>query len=509
MEVAVIRTAFYNVRTVSYRDYIPTPAVRGGGLANLDDQYLLMTGDGYLYLIGWQQDDRLNVRSLPYRIPVNGDEFAKDTTGGTWRTPKKGDALSGLGEDAGSTVIAWWFRAVDVLTQERGANLRVFATHYFWKRDARCWVERVSMMEADKQSFLQGVATAQWRTVFESTPCLPIEGEGRRNGTPFAGHFGGGRMVLRDPDSLLLTVGDFGFNGLSSKQMFSQDRAASYGKIILLHLQSGTSEIYTSGNRNPQGLYMEPAGRIWDTEHGPQGGDELNLIKQNANYGWPIVTYGVDYGTFKWPLNPKQGDHEGFEAPYYAWLPSIGVSSLIGVERDLFPIWKGDLLVTSLVGKTIYRTRIRNDRVVYTEPIVIDKRIRDIAEGVDGQIVLWEDDDNSIVSMRPSFGSSGETAFATYCSGCHKIGDGTSHRIGPDLWGVVGRKLASADGYADYSAALRAAGGMWSEERLKKFIANPQAAVPGTAMEFDGVADEDSRTKIVQYLKGAQKVASR
>jgi cytochrome c2 len=251
-------------------------------------------------------------------------------------------------------------------------------------------------------------------------------------------------------------------------------------------------------------MYIDPQGNIWETEHGPQGGDELNLLRQNLNYGWPIVTYGTDYGTFAWPLNPKQGDHEGFEAPFFAWVPSLGVSNLIGVEKDLFPVWKGDLLVSSLGYKRIYRLRIRNNRVEYEEPIEIGMRIRDIVEGSDGRIVLWADDDDAIISIRPMTGEGGEVAFATNCSGCHKVSDGTSHRIGPDLWGVLGRKPGSAPGFADYSGAMKARGGVWTAEQLDQFIKNPQAAVPGTAMEFSGVSDDATRAKIIDFLKQAK-----
>jgi len=283
--------------------------------------------------------------------------------------------------------------------------------------------------------------------------------------------------------------------------MLSQDMTASYGKSILIHIKDRRSEIFTSGIRNPQGMYIDPKGNIWETEHGPQGGDELNLLKQGLNYGWPIVTYGTDYGTFAWPLNPKQGDHEGFEAPFFSWVPSLGVSNLVGVEKDLFPVWKGDLLVSSLNYRRLFRLRIRNDRVVYEEPIEIGMRIRDIAEGSDGRVVLWADDDDAIISLRPLTGNSGEASFGTSCSGCHKVENGTSHRIGPDLWGIMGRKPGSAPGFVDYSGAMRARGGVWTEEKLDEFIKNPQAAVPGTAMEFAGVADAATRARIIDYLK--------
>ena len=507
---SIIQTGFYNLRALTYQDHIPMPAVRGGGIAKIGDQFLLATGDGHMYVFGWGKgSDAMDVRSLPYRIPANGDEFAADNTQGPWHTPLATDELKFAGEDAGSTVIAWWFRVTGILAQENGERLRVFAAHNYWKRAEKCWVERVSLMEGTRDEFLQGAASLNWRTLYETAPCLPIKGEGARRGTPFCGHFSGGRLVMLDADTVLLSVGDFGFNGVASKRLLSQDMSAGYGKTIAIHVTSGAAEIFSLGNRNPQGLYRDPNGVIWDTEHGPRGGDELNIIKRGANYGWPIVTYGTDYGTFTWPLNPKQGEHDGFEAPFYAWLPSIGVSDLIGVEKDLFPVWHGDLLVTSLVGKSIFRLRIRDNRVAYAEPIVIDKRIRDISEGADGRIVLWADDDNAIISLMPAVGSSGEVLFAANCGGCHKLGDGTSHRIGPDLWGVVGRKPASAGGYHDYSAALHARGGSWTEQGISDFIKDPQSAVPGTAMEYPGLADADSRSKIIDYIKHAEKIVSR
>ena len=498
---SIIHTAFYNLKTEFYGRYIPEPAVRGGGLARIDDQFLLATGDGFLYTFNWDPGDTLHVRTLPFRIPLNGDEFAKDTTGGPWQKPNDNDALSLAGEDAGTQVIAWWFRVAGLYVQQLDDQIRIFTSHYYWKHDQGCWVERVSLLQGAKARFLAGDRSLQWETLFETQPCLPIKGPGRRNGTPFTGHFGGGRMAMRDADTLVLGVGDFGFNGVASPRMVSQDMTASYGKSILIHIKDRRSEIFTSGVRNPQGMYIDPKGNIWETEHGPQGGDELNLLKEGLNYGWPIVTYGTDYGTFAWPLNPKQGDHLGFEAPFFSWVPSIGISNLIGVERDLFPVWQGDLLVSSLNYQRIFRLRIRNDRVVYEEPIEIGMRIRDITEGSDGRVVLWADDDDAIISMRPLTGNGGEASFATSCSGCHKIENGTSHRIGPDLWGVLGRKPGSAPGFVDYSGAMRAQGGVWTEEKLDKLIKDPQAAVPGTAMEFAGVADAATRAKIIDYLK--------
>ena len=509
-ETSVIKTAFYNLHDVTYKNYIPEPAVRGGGMAKVGNRILLGTGDGYLYLLDWSGgQDALKVQKLPYRVPLNGDEFAADTTGKPWHKPLASDQKSYIGEDAGDEVITWWFRVAGILVQNLGDNVRVYASHYFWKHDQSCWVERVSMMEGARAAFLSGDSHLSWRTLYDTQPCLPIKGEGSRRGTPFAGHFGGGRMALIDSQTIMLSVGDFGFNGVASSRMLSQDPSAAYGKAVLIHVNDGHSEIYSSGLRNPEGLYVDPHGAIFETEQGPQGGDELNLLKQGSNYGWPIVTYGTDYGAFKWPLDPQPGEHNGFEPPLFAWLPDIGISDLTGVQKNLFPVWNGDLLIGSLAAQHLLRVRIRNQRVAYVESVAIDMRIRDVVEAEDGRIVLWADDDNAIVSLQPAFGSSGEILFSTNCSGCHKIGDGTSHRIGPDLWGVIGRKIATASGYGDYSAALRGLGGKWNEQRLDAFIKNPRAVAPGTAMEFDGVADAETRAKIIDYIKHADKVISR
>src|SRR5690606_36143508 len=136
----------------------------------------------------------------------------------------------------------------------------------------------------------------------------------------------GGRMASLGADTLLLTLGEHQFDGVRTPVAFAQDTAVSYGKTYLIDLRTGTVERFTMGHRNPQGLYIDPSGTVWSTEHGPRGGDELNRLVRGGNYGWPIVTYGVNYGATAWPMNPRQGTHEGYDRPVYAWVPSIAVS---------------------------------------------------------------------------------------------------------------------------------------------------------------------------------------
>jgi cytochrome c2 len=309
----------------------------------------------------------------------------------------------------------------------------------------------------------------------------------------------GGRLAFVDEQHLMLTVGDHGFAGLDTHQRFAQDPNVSYGKTQLIALDGSPAQTFSMGHRNPQGLYVDPSGTIWETEHGPQGGDELNRIVRNANYGWPLVTYGTNYGSLVWPLSRTQGDHAGYEQPVYAWLPSIGVSNLVGVESNLFPVWHGDLLVSSLASQSLWRMRLHDGHVILSERIETPRRIRDVLEAPDGRILLWTDEATLDV-LEPASGTSRELAFADLCSGCHKTENGTSHGLGPDLWGVLNRSIASASGYTEYSAALRRHSGRWTQGELDKFLTAPQAYAPGTTMTFPGIADADTRAAVISHL---------
>jgi cytochrome c2 len=495
-----ISTSFYTVRAVTYKDAIPPTEVRGGGIALIGDQYLLATGDGRLYLFGWRQpSDSFSVRHLPYNVPLNSAEFAADANPHGY-----GAVPNSAAADQVQGVQTWQFRVADVFVQEQGERIRVFASHHYWKRAQQCFVVRVSSMAGTRAAFIAGDPALHWQTIFESTPCIPIRGEHSiRENNPFAGMEVGGRVLPLDDRTLLVTLGDHDFAGLASKEIFSQDPHASYGKTILIHLDDLSSEIYSMGHRNPQGLYVTAEGTVWSTEHGPQGGDELNLIVHGANYGWPLVTYGTDYGSATWPLNHHQGRHDGYQQPIYAWVPSIGVSNLIRIEQDRFPVWKGDLMVASLHAHTLFRIRLLDQRVVFAEPIEIGERIRDIREGLDGRLVLWTDT-SRIISLTPAEGTDGAVLFATSCGGCHKVLNGLEHSYGPDLAGIVGRRVASAPGFEAYSPALKASHGKWTKERLDAWLSDPQTVAPGTTMTFRGIPDRAQRAAIIDYLEGTK-----
>ncbi|GJD48586.1 hypothetical protein OPKNFCMD_1309 [Methylobacterium crusticola] len=498
---ALIKTEYYNLDVDIYAGVFPRSVIRGGALARIGDRYLLLTADGDLHAFAWDPGtEHLKVTPLPYRVPINGEAFAA-AAGRPWAEAAPEDQpreehKTAAGREPLSTDA---FRTYSLLVQEIGSEARVLVSHAYWHAARECWVERVSMLQADRAAFLRGAAAGGWRTLYETAPCLPIRGAHSRRGRPFVGYFGGGRMALLDAGTLLLTVGDFGFDGVASDVAQAQEPATSYGKTLAISLEDGRATLHTLGHRNPQGLYVDHAGTIWSTEHGPQGGDELNRLVAGTNYGWPYATDGTDYGSFSWPLNKPRPEPGEYQPPVFAWVPSIGVSNVIGVERGLFPQWRGDLLIASLKAQTLFRARLRDGQVAYLEPIAIGRGIRDLVEGHDGRIILWTTD-GSLVSLRPKEGATGEGLFAEKCSGCHQSVRVSGPRIGPPLRGVVGRPVASVRDYPDYSPALRQLGGVWTEERLDAFLRAPRVASPGTTMEFAGAVSAQERAAVIGYL---------
>lgn len=495
-----VQTAFYPLRVSSHEGVIATPATRGGGVDRLDDRILLGTGDGHLYTLRIAGDD-MQAHELAIRVPANREEFAKAFNGSA-TAPR---LASNYSEDA-PEVQTWRFRVADVIAQVEGDAVHVFASHHFWKAQEKCFVVRVSQLDTTLADIERATGPGGWQTIFESQPCVPMYGEGAMRGkNPFRGEEIGGRLALVDPNTLMLTLGDHGFSGIEGAVAFSQDPHVSYGKTWRIDLRTHAAVMNTLGHRNVQGLYVAEDGRIWETEHGAQGGDELNLLQPGANYGWPLVTYGTDYGTLVWPLSKQQGHHDGYTKPVYSWLPGIGISNLVQIRHDRFPVWRGDLVIGTLGFRGLYRVVLDGDRAVVTEPIALQKRVRDVLELDDGRLLLWTDE-GALLTIEPISGSSAELTFATSCLGCHRIDDGFSHRMGPDLFHLLDRKVASAANYAAYTPALKKLGGEWNKQRLDQFLRDPQAVAPGTSMLFPGIADDRQRAELVDYLIATSKV---
>jgi glucose/arabinose dehydrogenase len=219
------------------------------------------------------------------------------------------------------------------------------------------------------------------------------------------GHFAG-KIAFDKNNFLFMSLGDRQVAPQGNLEAHpAQDFSNHHGVIIRLHDDGKVPadnpfvnkpgvlpEIWTKGHRNPQGLAIHPeTGDLWANEHGPQGGDELNLIRPGRNYGWPVIGFGVNYRT---GLAIHTGTHkEGMEQPVNIWVPSIGISGLMIYTGDRFPEWKGNLFVGGMVGERLVRLTMNGQRVVSMENLVPQKgRIRDIRQGPDGFIYLVTDD---------------------------------------------------------------------------------------------------------------------
>lgn len=167
--------------------------------------------------------------------------------------------------------------------------------------------------------------------------------------------------------------------------------------------------IWTYGNRNPQGLAFDLNGNLIETEHAPRGGDEINIIKKGGNYGWPLVSYGIEYSgmprTTPWP--EVQGVSEEIEMPVDIWLPSIAACGLdvvrAGAKGEAFPAWKGDLLAGGLAGQTVDRLRVVDGKLVERENLLRGVgRVRDVVSAPDGSVYLVLNNPDKVVRMAPA-----------------------------------------------------------------------------------------------------------
>lgn len=207
----------------------------------------------------------------------------------------------------------------------------------------------------------------------------------------------GGKIISLDSENLLLTIGDFW------QKNISQDLSKEYGKILKINKNNFVSKIYSFGHRNPQGI-IKVNENIYSTEHGPRGGDEINQIMENNNYGWPVVSYGPTYKKdyTKYFLD----NHKNYKEPFLAFAPSIGISDIEFYNQNLLQRWKGDLLVASMKNNTgiinllnpglsIYRIKLNQnkDKVIYQEKIYIGDRVRDI-EILDNGTIFFVTEEN-------------------------------------------------------------------------------------------------------------------
>lgn len=221
-------------------------------------------------------------------------------------------------------------------------------------------------------------------------------------------HFGS-RLVFDRDGYLFITLGE------NNDRPTAQDLDKLQGKVVRIYPdgkvpddnpfvgQSGVRpEIWSYGQRNPQGAALNPwTGVLWENEHGPRGGDEINIIERGKNYGWPLATHGINYSGQ--PIPEAEGKTaEGAVAPHHVWEKSPGLSGMAFYDADLFKAWQHNVFIGALVSQELIRLQVDGDKVVHEERLLgeLNKRIRDVRQGPDGYLyVLTDEDDGGLYKV--------------------------------------------------------------------------------------------------------------
>jgi cytochrome c2 len=440
----------------------------GGALTIIDNKILILDRLGRLYISDGNQAKR-----LPIQVPNKLEEYI---------IGYEGEPI--LHSDA--------MRAHSVVYDTISSRIIVSFTRFEEKAITRLVVAGI---EFDSKKSLP---VGNWGTIYESAPMV---------NTATLSQSGGGKIIIKE-NYLLLSVG-YNVEKDENRGLYasSQDTTSNFGKIIRIYLDNNKAETFSLGHRNVQGIALFNKDGVIATEHGPQGGDEVNIINQGGNYGWPLETYGTRYGTYDYDFEYDMKNPTGpLIEPFFAFVPSIGISSIIQLE-DFDTKWDNDLLVGSLKAQTLYRLKQKEGRVIFQEPIWIGHRIRDIIQ-LKNQIFILTDDANllslsvdEIALKRNSKGNNliSKSPILAKCITCHQFTETTPASLAPSLANVYNRKFGSTV-FERYSTALSSSEEIWNEENLKSYIKMPSKFLPGTSMPPLGLTDEEVNA-IVALLK--------
>jgi len=432
-----------------------------------------------------------------------------------------------------------WFRVNGVYAERIDADTHVlYVSHNSYEIDRDCITHNVSRIELtldwdlDIPIFSQ---TDGWVTIFTASPCIDPEPETLASATPYPGHISGGAIIGYNEEELLVTVGDYNRHGIAGSPEYAMDRSNPYGKYLLMDKETGEWSIFAVGSRNVPDLYIDRDSLIWSVENGPMGGDELNIIARNENYGWPKVSMGVWYDpNLALPGLAESGRHSGYREPVFSWLPSVAPSSLVRIEGARFEQWHGDLLMGTMRDQSLHRLRLgENNRVVYDERIHLGHRIRDIVTLPDHKLALVTDDgflmiidDGGPVFREPNQEARNRLAFLESlnqvtdtsqiekiavssrliyqenCASCHNLD--ARNQIGPHLYRLLDREVGALDNFS-YSQTLKSDTRNWNARLLRQFLENPDEEFPGIQMQkIDlNTSEVDS---LVQFFQSQNKL---
>ena len=334
----------------SYEDY--------GGIDLLDGKLFYVDKKG----LGWVQIDNEFEEVLMTPIELNEAAFTE---------------LFGV-----PSAYSFGVKDILIIKDKDGFTNNLFMSAVNFNPKQSCYFMSVFLTQIDRDLKQIG----DWLNIFNSSPCLK-----KHKNNKFAGTSAGGRLGHRG-DNLYLSIGDFYFDGINEEDITSMQNS-DYGKIIEISLNDFKVKHFATGLRNPQGMFVSKEG-IFETEHAPQGGDELNYIgfnQSSRNYGWPNATFGVDYGKKIWPLDPENSNfsEDNYTPPIMSWIPSIGVSNVIEFSSNKsLSRWNENLLISTLRDKSIYRVKLNNNQPILIEKIQLDFRMRDLIQHEDSIYIL-------------------------------------------------------------------------------------------------------------------------
>jgi glucose/arabinose dehydrogenase len=251
---------------------------------------------------------------------------------------------------------------------------------------------------------LDGDKLSEVKVIFRGTPQWPAKGLGGKTG---------GRIVFGPDGNLFVTIGDRDTSPQTTIDWFAAQKLDNHlGKVIRITPDGAPApgnpfigqagalpEIWAYGLRSPEGFAADPrTGELWESELGPRGGDEINIIKKGANYGWPVITHGLDYPGV--PIGDGIVAKEGMEQPVYYWDPSSNPAGIAFYKGNLFPQWKNSLFVAMMNGKFVSRLTLSGNKVVAEEPLLADMntRFRDVRVGPDGAVYVLTDSGTANIS---------------------------------------------------------------------------------------------------------------
>ncbi|NVK46735.1 MAG: PQQ-dependent sugar dehydrogenase [Rhodobacteraceae bacterium] len=413
-----------------------------------------------------------------------------------------------------------WMRFNDIFYYARGQEGAgyLLLSYTDWLPEQKCFGNAMARLPVQGMDPLSWSAEADdWIVIARTEPCLELFTTGK-------GMFGleaGGRMDRMPDGRMAWSSGAYERADRFAERDFTnaigQSDDMDYGKVMLINVESGEKTTIAKGLRNPQGVSVDAEGRIWVSDHGMQGGDELNLVFEGANFGFPAVSFGTKYNRQPAGNGDRHANHDGYDKPVIAFVPSIAPSSALAVENFHYA-WDGDVLIGALSG-AVHRVHVEDGRGIYVEPIDVEMRIRDMDAIHGGKTIVLYTDDRRLSFLTADTGPDPMARFdellTTYaadadvlaaadgtmaaCLQCHSLLDGVDNGAGPSLHNICSREPGNSP-FEGYSGALDKLGGVWTEQTLQAYISDPYGMLPDTNMGWEGIENENVSLAISKAL---------